>query len=127
MKEQILKLREQGKSYREIQQELGCSKGTISYHLGEGQKEKYKKYNQARKKRNRDWIENIKSTLFCSKCGESRWWVLDFHHRNPEEKDKNVAILLQEASKERVLKEIEKCDILCSNCHRNLHYQENIT
>jgi 5-methylcytosine-specific restriction endonuclease McrA len=40
MKEQILKLREQGKSYREIQSELGCSRGTISYHCGIGQKEK---------------------------------------------------------------------------------------
>jgi 5-methylcytosine-specific restriction endonuclease McrA len=37
---EILQLREQGLSYREIQKELGCSKGTISYHLGKGQKEK---------------------------------------------------------------------------------------
>ena len=42
MKEQILKLREQGKSYNQIKFELGCSKGTISYHCGEGQKEKNK-------------------------------------------------------------------------------------
>lgn len=40
MKEQILKLREQGKTYSEIQKELGCSKSTISYHCGKGQKEK---------------------------------------------------------------------------------------
>ena len=40
MKEQILKLRNEGKSYNEIKNILGCSKGTISYHCGEGQKEK---------------------------------------------------------------------------------------
>lgn len=40
MKEQILKLREEGKTYNEIKEILGCSKGTISYHCGEGQKEK---------------------------------------------------------------------------------------
>ena len=40
MKEQILKLKSEGKSYREIQKILGCSKGTISYHCGNGQKEK---------------------------------------------------------------------------------------
>lgn len=40
MKDQILKLREEGKSYREIQEILGCSKGTVAYHCGEGQKEK---------------------------------------------------------------------------------------
>lgn len=40
MKEQILKLRSEGKSYRQIQEELGCSSGTIAYHCGKGQKEK---------------------------------------------------------------------------------------
>ena len=40
MKEDILKLRLQGKTYGEIKKILGCSKGTISYHCGEGQKEK---------------------------------------------------------------------------------------
>lgn len=40
MKEQILKLRAQGKTYDEIKDILGCSKGTISYHCGAGQKEK---------------------------------------------------------------------------------------
>lgn len=34
----ILKLREQGKSYKQIKDKLGCSKGTISYHCGKGQK-----------------------------------------------------------------------------------------
>ena len=42
-KEQILKLRKVGKSYREIASILGCSRGTISYHCGVGQKEKAKK------------------------------------------------------------------------------------
>lgn len=42
VKDQILKLRSEGKSYGEIQQILNCSKGTISYHCGDGQKEKSK-------------------------------------------------------------------------------------
>lgn len=40
MKEKILKLRKEGKSYREIKKLLGCSTSTISFHCGEGQKEK---------------------------------------------------------------------------------------
>jgi hypothetical protein len=40
VKEDILKLRSEGKSYSQIQTTLGCSKGTISYHCGEGQKQK---------------------------------------------------------------------------------------
>ena len=43
MKEQILKLREDGKTYNQIKMILGCSKSTISYHLGNEQKEKAKK------------------------------------------------------------------------------------
>ncbi len=42
MKEQILKLRTEGLSYRQIQRKLGCSRGTISYHIGDGQKAKTK-------------------------------------------------------------------------------------
>ena len=42
MKEQILQLRNSGKTYNEISLILGCSKGTISYHCGEGQKQKIK-------------------------------------------------------------------------------------
>lgn len=42
MKNRILELRAAGKTYKEIQYEIGCSKGTISYHCGDGQKEKTK-------------------------------------------------------------------------------------
>ena len=40
LKQQILKLRNDGKSYSYIQKELKCAKSTISYHCGEGQIEK---------------------------------------------------------------------------------------
>lgn len=41
-KEQILKLREQGYTYNQICKELGCSKGTVSYHLGKHTGRKYR-------------------------------------------------------------------------------------
>lgn len=72
------------------------------------------------------WFENLKSKLKCSNCEESRWWVLDFHHLNPKNKEMNVSSLLSCGSKKRILKEIDKCDVLCSNCHRDLHYQEKV-
>jgi len=40
VKDEILRLRKLGYSYPQIQIELKCSKGTISYHCGEGQKDK---------------------------------------------------------------------------------------
>lgn len=49
MKQRILELREQGYTYNQIQKELNCSKGTIAYHLGEGQKQK----NMARQQKRR--------------------------------------------------------------------------
>lgn len=42
MKEKILELHQAGKSYNEICKILGCSKSTVSYHCGEGQKNKNK-------------------------------------------------------------------------------------
>lgn len=48
LKEQILALRENGFSYNQIEKELNCSKGTISYYLGQNQKEKA---NERRRKR----------------------------------------------------------------------------
>lgn len=50
MKEKILKLRNEGKTYNEIKSILGCSKGTISYHCGEGQVEKTKQRYERYKK-----------------------------------------------------------------------------
>jgi len=46
MEEKILKLRSEGKTYNQIQKELGCSKSLISYYCGEGQKEKNLKRRQ---------------------------------------------------------------------------------
>jgi len=43
LKLKIIELRNSGKTYDQIQEELNCSKGTISYHIGDGQKEKYRK------------------------------------------------------------------------------------
>ena len=56
MKEKIIRLREEGKSYNEICEELGCSKGTVSYHCGKDQKEKTK--NRSQKRREIHVLEN---------------------------------------------------------------------
>jgi hypothetical protein len=56
----------------------------------------------------------------CSKCGENDEKSLLFHHRNPEEKDNKVTQLYKYGIK-KVREEIEKCDVLCHNCHIKLH------
>lgn len=60
-KDKILHLRDLGYSYNEIAKELKCSKGTISYHCGNGQKQKYE--NRRKQHRNNNPL-NYKISFF---------------------------------------------------------------
>lgn len=52
-------------------------------------------------------------------CGEADPVVLDFDHRDPAEKTASVSDLMRSGyGLPRIIEEIEKCDVLCSNCHR---------
>lgn len=57
----------------------------------------------------------------CKICGEENISMLVFHHINTTEKEFSYSSM-----KDRrwsILKnEIDKCDLLCQNCHRELHY-----
>ena len=88
-------------------------------------KEKIKQRTQNKRKEFNEWFDNLKQSFKCKLCSESRHWVLDFQHRDPKTKEDKVSKIKRTFDKEKVLKEIEKCDILCANCHRDLHYQEN--
>lgn len=73
------------------------------------------------------WFLEYKSRLKCKKCSECHPACLDFHHRDNAEKELNVGKAVDKGwCKERILKEIAKCDVLCSNCHRKLHWEERI-
>jgi hypothetical protein len=59
----------------------------------------------------------------CVKCGEDRFYVIDFHHIDPKTKlftlgDGQKA----HKSKEDVVNEVKKCVCLCKNCHKEFHY-----
>ena len=57
----------------------------------------------------------------CSICGYNKCIeALDFHHIDPEEKEMNMSRGKSKAWN-IVLKELDKCILLCSNCHRELH------
>ena len=71
-----------------------------------------------------DWFTDLKATLKCENCGDARYWVLDFHHNSPSEKEGDVAKFAKMGSKQKILKEIKKCKVLCANCHRDFHYKE---
>ena len=65
------------------------------------------------------------STKKCADCGEKDPIVLDFDHKNPNNKFKPISIMLSgHYSWESVLKEIQKCEIRCANCHRRKTYKQ---
>src|SRR5437879_13254576 len=55
----------------------------------------------------------------CMDCRRSfPWFVLEFDHRESEQKLALVPQMSGRVSLMRLLKEIEKCDMVCANCHR---------
>ena len=59
----------------------------------------------------------------CERCGYDKCMAaLDFHHRNPKEKEFGISSSGHSRSWERVRKELDKCELVCSNCHRELEY-----
>lgn len=47
--------------------------------------------------------------------------AFEFHHRNPKLKDRDPSKMLQ-LSLKRLTNELKKCDLLCANCHRVVHF-----
>ena len=65
---------------------------------------------------------DYKSKLKCSKCDESHISCLEFHHLDPSKKEGLISKM--RSSRKKLKIELEKCIVLCSNCHRKLHYEE---
>lgn len=62
----------------------------------------------------------------CIKCGYSKCVAaLEFHHRDPKEKEVQWN-QLRKRSWDTIVEELDKCDLLCSNCHREEHFDEDI-
>lgn len=67
-------------------------------------------------------INEIKSSLGCSKCPEKDYRCLDFHHVDASIKIASVSnLVLRKCSMDKIKDEISKCIVLCANCHRKEH------
>lgn len=59
----------------------------------------------------------------CTICGYNKCIAaLDFHHKDPTQKDVLISRFKFYTFDDRVKKELDKCIVLCANCHRELHY-----
>lgn len=144
LENKILELRKNGKTYKEIITLLNCTKSIVSYHcrrngLGGYAKngfelllltdEERKRNNYLKVKSHRQLMKE-KAVEYkggkCEKCGYDKCiWVFDFHHLDSKEKDFGISsysILAWDKVKE----ELDKCIMLCANCHRELHHTEFI-
>lgn len=81
------------------------------------------KYKNKQKKLARDYIFSLKASAGCCICKNKNPYCLDFHHKNPENKKNTICNLVRHGYSFDIIKnEIEKCEIICSNCHRTQHY-----
>ena len=78
------------------------------------------------------WEQELKKhmQLACTRCGYDKLFaVLEFHHRDSDQKQHRPSTLLRKCVSDEhvklVLSELQKCDLLCANCHRELHWEMN--
>lgn len=79
------------------------------------------KHNKKRGRAIKLWLLEMCGSTKCIYCGESHPACLDFHHRDAAEKEFVIASA-KTKNREILLAEIKKCDVVCANCHRKLHW-----
>ena len=80
------------------------------------------KNSATRRSKLRAWLHSYKELSGgCNRCSEDDPACLDFHHLG--EKEMAIGKMVSYGyGKTKILAEIEKCEILCANCHRKEHY-----
>jgi hypothetical protein len=87
----------------------------------EEKKQKAKEATRRFQERNTKIFKEWKDKQHCLFCKEDTPCVLDFHHLDPKEKDYQIGSMAPNLSWKSLKRELDKCVILCSNCHRKLH------
>ena len=83
-------------------------------------------YTKARARIRLEKVWELKSEP-CLDCGGSfPPWVMQFDHRDPKTKLERIARMVTHSWK-KVLEEVDKCDLVCANCHANRTYLRNIS
>lgn len=73
-----------------------------------------------------DLLENIKENNSCGECGEDDPYKLVFHHVDDgKEGEISRMAVSSEYNIEEIREEVDKCIVLCRNCHRSRHYSRS--
>lgn len=82
----------------------------------------YLERNQCRREERLQLIHHLRENP-CKDCGQQYpFYVMEFDHREGEEKVDAIANLAANGSLKALLAELEKCDVVCANCHRARTY-----
>lgn len=127
-KEDILRLRAEGKTYGEISQELGCSKGTVAYYLKPEESKEIiimdnikdpEFYNKLI-----SYIDNFKEKRPCISCG-------NYMHKSQLDPFNNedvlaiAATVFDKKSFEESKRRISQLKFICANCDRLRKFKAN--
>jgi len=105
--------------YREKERERDCTHKKNRYATDPKFREKRLEYDRARVAIPRRYVYDYLKSNPCVDCGETDPVVLEFDHKNPEDKTANISNMVYKGHKiETIQKEIDKCEVRCANCHR---------
>ena len=72
-----------------------------------------------RKEKIKQEVRDFKESKPCADCGVSyHHFIMDFDHRDGDEKEYSISSIINSGSRNKIWNEIEKCDLVCANCHR---------
>jgi len=86
-------------------------------------KNKVLNYQKKRRDERRDIVHNFKHGKKC-KCGFDYWQILEFHHKNKSDKIDKIANIMNRGTIKALREEMDKCILICPNCHRKFHSEE---
>ena len=99
------------------------SKRGRKIHAQKKKKEQSRKSRKRAVKRNRKYVEAHKLINPCP-CGETESCCLSYHHESGD-KTGNISDMVNRGyGINRIQKEIDKCIVLCLNCHAKLHSRQ---
>lgn len=87
-------------------------------------KNRHAEYRKERIETNRKWVRELKETSPCADCRKFYpFWVMQFDHLR--DKYRNIALMMAH-SEEKIREEIEKCELVCANCHATRSYNRGV-
>lgn len=104
-----------------ICKECKRSNDRLYYQNNTQRREKLALTRKANADKTKQFIQDYKAHRGCAHCGDTRYYVLDFHH--PDQNKEYEVSQMHGFSLEKIIREIEKCEVLCANCHREEHHR----